>query len=288
MSIRRELHEANRLSWNQATRAHNAHKRDQASFFRAGGSTLFPEELALLGEVAGKRLAHLQCNSGQDSLSLAARGALVTGVDISDEAIAFATELSAQSGIPAEFVRADVMDWLTSQRGEPGRFDLVFCSYGVAGWLSDLAPWARGIRELLAANGRFVYVEFHPLIWSLDSDFRLTKDPYFAAGRVFDEPVGDYVERSGPLLAPSGYVESEQPFANPYPAHSFQWTLGDLVTALGSADLLIERLEEYPFLNGARSIANLVEKEGRRLYPPADVAAVPLMFGLRARAAAPA
>jgi len=184
-------------------------------------------------------------------------------------------------------VRADVMDWLSSQRTEPERFDLVFCSYGVAGWLSDLTLWARGIRELLAAHGRFVYVEFHPLIWSLDSEFRLTKDPYFAPGRVFAEPVGDYVQRSGPLLAPSGYLEGEQPFDNPYPAHSFQWTLGDVVTALGSADLLIERLEEYPFLNGARSIPNLVEKEGRRLYPPEGIAAVPLMFGLRARAAAP-
>ncbi len=87
--MRNDLHEANRLSWNAATRAHNSHKLDQAGFLRRGGTTLFPEELALLGDVRGLRIAHLQCNAGQDSLSLAARGALVTGVDISDEAIAF-------------------------------------------------------------------------------------------------------------------------------------------------------------------------------------------------------
>ena len=43
-----DLHEANRASWNAATRAHNTHKVDQAAFHRGGGSTLFPEELALL------------------------------------------------------------------------------------------------------------------------------------------------------------------------------------------------------------------------------------------------
>lgn len=43
-----DLHEANRLSWNAATVAHNSHKGDQAAFFRAGGSTLYPEEIELV------------------------------------------------------------------------------------------------------------------------------------------------------------------------------------------------------------------------------------------------
>lgn len=286
MSFRRELHEANRASWNAATRAHNAHKSEQAAFLKAGGSTLFPEEIALLGELSGLRLAHLQCNAGQDSLSLAARGAAVTGIDISDEAIAFARQLSADSGIPAEFIRADVLDWLPAGADSDTRFDVIFCSYGVAAWLSALEPWARGIVRRLAPNGRFVYVEFHPLIWSFDPEFRFTKDPYFAKDRLFSQPVDDYVARSGALLAPSGYVDTEQTFQNPYPAHSFQWTLADLVTALADAGLRIERLEEYPFANGCRIIPTLVEKEGRRLYPPEGIASPPLMFGLRARRAA--
>ena len=58
--MRPDLHEANRRSWNEATRAHNSHKGDQAAFFRAGGSTLYPEELEMLGDIAGRSLAHLQ------------------------------------------------------------------------------------------------------------------------------------------------------------------------------------------------------------------------------------
>jgi hypothetical protein len=38
---RRAIHEQNRLSWNEATRAHNSHKGDQARFYREGGSTRF-------------------------------------------------------------------------------------------------------------------------------------------------------------------------------------------------------------------------------------------------------
>lgn len=61
----RDFHEANRLSWNAATVAHNSHKGDQAAFFRDGGSSLFPEERDLLDDIAGSDLVHLQCNSGQ-------------------------------------------------------------------------------------------------------------------------------------------------------------------------------------------------------------------------------
>ena len=35
---RRALHDQNRLSWDEATRAHNSHKGDQARFYREGGN----------------------------------------------------------------------------------------------------------------------------------------------------------------------------------------------------------------------------------------------------------
>src|SRR5262249_49283668 len=130
-----ESHEINRRSWNAATVAHNSHKGDQARFFREGGQTLRPEECELLGDLSGKSVLHLQCNAGADTLSLARRGARVTGVDISDEAIAFATKLSADAGIPATFHRADVYDWLRAAKEQSTTFDIVFSSYGALCWL---------------------------------------------------------------------------------------------------------------------------------------------------------
>src|SRR5436309_2972442 len=110
--MQRHLHQENRLSWNAATDAHNSHKGDQATFFRNGGNKLYPEEMDLLGNIEGLTVAHLLCNSGQDTLSLAQMGAIVTGIDISDTAIAFARELSAYSGVPATFHLMDIYDWL--------------------------------------------------------------------------------------------------------------------------------------------------------------------------------
>src|SRR3712207_1036709 len=130
MSAAHPTHEANRLSWNAATRAHNSHKGDQARFLRDGGDTLFPAELELLGDLRGRKLLHLQCNAGQDSLSLVNHGADVVGVDISDEAISAARMLSRDSNIPARFDRADIYDWLPAARARGERFDVIFASYG--------------------------------------------------------------------------------------------------------------------------------------------------------------
>jgi SAM-dependent methyltransferase len=269
-------YEATRRSWNIATRNHNAHKGDQARFFREGGDVLFPEELELLGDLEGKAVAHLQCNAGQDSLSLARRGARVVGVDMSDEAIAFARELSKSSGIEADFVAAELVGWLESTEM---RFDLAFTSYGATPWLPDLDAWARGVHRVLVPGGRLVYVEFHPITWTFGADFRPTKDDYFA-DTPFVEPVGDYVASSGAAL---GAVSSGETLTNHVPAYGWQHTLADVVDALAQAGFVLERMREYPHANGCKTIEGLVPLPDRRWGWPAGVARLPLMFGLSAR-----
>lgn len=286
-TLRRDLHEANRRSWNLATTAHNQRKRDQAAWLRAGGELLFPEELELLGDLANKRLVHLQCNSGQDSLCIARRGAIVTGVDISDEAIDFALELSNDSGIAASFERADVFDWLEQAAAAGRRFDLAFCSYGGIGWLSDLRAWARGIAEILVPGGAMVLVEFHPITFCFDEQRKLTW-PYFGAaqGEVIDEPQGvrDYVGRSGEPLAPMGFVAPEQEFVNPHPAHGFAWSVADVLMAFIEAGLVIERVEEWPWANACRFFDDQVlDPVTRRWREGPGVPNFPGMFGLRVR-----
>src|SRR5579871_3460153 len=85
------------------------HHRD-VERFRSTGSSLRSIELAELGDVTGKRLIHLLCNMGSETLSLARLGATVTGVDIADAAIERARELTAEAGLAerARFLRADV------------------------------------------------------------------------------------------------------------------------------------------------------------------------------------
>ncbi len=280
---KRDLHEQNRRSWNLATQAHNSHKGDQAAFLRGGGTTLSPEELELLGDVRGKRLVHLQCNAGQDTLSLAQLGAVVTGVDISDEAVAFATRLSAESGIPGRFVRADVYDWLAE--AAEGEFDLAFSSYGAICWLSDLETWASGIARTLKPGGRFALVEFHPTAWMFEEDWTL-KYPYRSGGRelTFEEGIGDYVAAAGESLAPSGYEEGVKDFVNPEASHEFAWALADVIGAFLRAGMVLERFEEYPYSNGAALFQDMGHGPGNRRVPPAHVPeGFPLMFGVAFR-----
>ena len=281
--LRKELHEANRIAWNAATAAHNSHKHDQATFLRAGGSTLYPEELSLLGDLAGQSLLHLQCNSGQDTLSLAHLGATATGVAISDEGIDFAHRLAAESGIPATFVRSDIYDWLAGAAAAGQRFDRVFSSYGAVVWLSDIAAWARGIASVLAPGGRFVLVEFHPVSMIFDWDWT-PKFPYFYAGEAqsYESGIGDYVALSGSALAPSGYLDGVVDFKNPHPGYGFNWTIAEILSALLGAGLALTAYREYPYSNGAKLFGDMRELPGGRMLPPEGVPALPLMYGLAA------
>jgi SAM-dependent methyltransferase len=285
MPVRRELHEDNRRSWNAATRAHNGHKGDQAAFLRSGGSTLFPEEVRLLGDLSGARLLHLQCNSGQDTLSLARSAREVLGVDISDEAIAFARRLSRDSAIAAEFVRADVYDWLEEASRAGTTFDVVFSSYGALAWLSDLRAWAAGVAGVFAPEGRLVVVDFHPALESLGPDWK-PRTTAASDGELVssDEGVSDYVAEAKAALVPWGYEEGEATFVNPFRCHEFEWTLGSIRGAIEEAGLNVDVLEEYDYLNGAALRPGMRLGSGRRWYPPEGVAAPHLMFGLTAGA----
>lgn len=146
--------EQNRRAWNEAIVLHKKRRGDEVAFFRSGGSTLHPLEIEDLGDLRGRSVLHLQCNDGRDSLSLARLGAHVTGVDISDEAIAFARALSEQTGIDAEFVRADVVDFRLD--GRPP-YDVVYATRGIICWIEDLRRWTDVAARSLRPGG-FLYL----------------------------------------------------------------------------------------------------------------------------------
>jgi SAM-dependent methyltransferase len=270
--------EQNRRSWNAVVPAHASHRPGEAAFLRAGGSTLFPEELALLGPLEGVSLLHLLCNAGQDSLSLAARGARVVGVDISDVAVGRARALSVASGIPASFVRADLYAFLDAPQDAP--FERVYCGYGAICWLEDLHAFARGVAKVLAPGGRFALMEFHPVSNMFDPEWRLAHD-YPAGGALLTlDGVGDYVAEAGEGLAPGGFSVGVQGFVNPEPCHLFRWGVGEVASALAEAGLLLRALREFPYVNGERPFVGLEPAPGRRWRRPAGQPAVPLMYGL--------
>ena len=75
------------------------------------------------------------CHFGLDTLSWARRGAKITGVDFSQEAIDLARSLAQRSEIDARFVCSDVFQL---DKTLSGKFDIVFASYGVLCWIPDI------------------------------------------------------------------------------------------------------------------------------------------------------
>ncbi|CAQ85597.1 MULTISPECIES: class I SAM-dependent methyltransferase [Photorhabdus] len=280
--MNKKFHEANRLSWNAATIAHNSHKGDQAAFFKQGGNTLYPEELSLLGDIKGLNILHLQCNSGQDTLSLAQYEANVTGVDISDEAINFARQLSADSDIPAQFHRADIFDWMEQAITKNLQFDRVFCSYGVLFWLSDLKNWAKLISQLLAPEGKFILVEFHPVTLCLNAQWQPCND-YFGENSVVEaEGVVDYVADCAETLCLNEIIKGITDFQNPHPSYEFYWGIHEVLNALIQAELRIEQFNEYPYSNGWSGLAGMRHIGGGKLAQPEGMPRIPLMYSVLA------
>src|SRR5438034_11804527 len=84
-------------------------------------------EAAELGDIRGKRVLHLQCHIGRDTLCLVRRGATVTGLDFSSAALDVARRLSDETGLKANFVEGTVD---RAPELTPGPFDLVFTTWG--------------------------------------------------------------------------------------------------------------------------------------------------------------
>src|SRR5882724_3758466 len=104
-----EWHRANRANWDERVGVHLGPRGYDLSDLRAGRGRMNAIEEAELLPVEGKRVIHLQCHFGADSLILAQRGAEVIGLDFSAPAIAVARNLAVELGLAdrARFVHAD-------------------------------------------------------------------------------------------------------------------------------------------------------------------------------------
>ena len=220
--------ERNRKLWDAWTDPHTRSSFYDVERFRRGGSTLHAPELEWVGDVRDRRLLHLQCHFGLDTLSWARLGAKATGVDFSEKAIEKARELAASCGLDVRFVAADVS---ALPKSLPGDFEIAFTSYGALTWLPDLDRWARQVRSKLAPGGALHVVEFHPLISMLGDDGR----------SVHFGSLGDRVdfEEHGSYAAPEADVHGT----------STTWNhgLGDVIGAVLEAGFRIERFDELDY-----------------------------------------
>lgn len=221
--------EANRQCWNLRTEVHKTSDFYDVEGWKQGRTSLTGIELREVGPVAGKKLLHLQCHFGQDTLSWARMGARVTGCDLSDKAIALARQLTRECNLKGRFVCCNVYDLPQHLKG---KFDIVFTSFGVVGWLPDLDRWAAVIAHFLKKGGIFYLAEFHPVVWMLDEGMEFIKYAYHNAGVIQTDQVGTYADR---------YAGIE------YTEYGWNHSLSEVINSLLRHGLQLEFLNEYPY-----------------------------------------
>jgi 2-polyprenyl-3-methyl-5-hydroxy-6-metoxy-1,4-benzoquinol methylase len=231
MSKEKNYLEINKNSWNQRTKVHLDSKFYDVPGFLKGKSSLKEIELKLLGDIKGKSILHLQCHFGQDSISMAKMGALVTGVDLSDLAIENAKKLAEQTNTldKTEFICCDIYD-LPSHLNK--KFDLVFTSYGTIAWLPDLDKWAKIISQYLKPRGEFIFVEFHPVVWMFDNNFSKIEYSYFQTEAIVETEDTTYGDNKIELITENV---------------TWNHSLGVIMTSLINNDLLIDSFAEYDY-----------------------------------------
>lgn len=246
----------NRQTWNSRVALHAKSEFYNIAKFLDGATSLNTYETQALGAVTGKRVLHLQCHFGQDTLSLSRMGAKCTGVDFSEEAIKLANQLNNQLKLDAQFVCCNVLDtsdYISEQ------FDIVFTSYGTIGWLPDLGPWARMIAERLKPGGFFYMVEFHPIAWMFDYTVSppVMKYGYQQKQAIYEEYEGTYADKKSKIISKE---------------YGWNHSLGEVVTSLSEAGLHIQYLKEhdaspYDIFPGLVKNSEAMFEMAKKMYP---------------------
>ena len=265
-----EAIELNRSAWNALVPFHLRSAFYDVAGFKAGRNTLTPIEQALLPDVSGRTLLHLQCHFGMDTLSWARQGAIVTGLDISRPAIETARALAHECGIAARFVESEVYAAPRALAGE--QFDIVFTSLGALLWMPDIARWAQVAARMARPGGSLVVVDLHPLIYvfpQMDAapDLRVAND---------------YFSREPKVVAEAGsYASADAPFTTTV---EYPHTMADILNAVMQAGFNLDRYDEHPeYMCAAWPWLVPDPEHPKALWRfPVGVPGVPLMFSLKA------
>ena len=254
---------ANKELWNQRTTVHKDSSFYDLEGFRKGKSVLTPIETTELEEVKGKSMLHLQCHFGMDSLDWARRGAKVTGMDLSDTAIAEARKLNIELGLDAKFICCNLYDL---EKNLDEQFDIVYTSYGVVGWLPDLEEWARIVARYLKPGGTFYIAEFHPVVWMFDEEFTHVKYYYENRELIEIEAEGTYTDRDAPISGKE---------------YSWNHSISEVLNALLKAGLKLEMFNEHMY-SPYPCFRNIVQGEDGNWRVKGMEGKIPMVYSLKA------
>jgi len=225
-------YQANREAWNQKTTVHLNTDMYGLNEFKEGNLSLCDVERQWAeSRIRGKKVLHLQCHFGLDSLSLERLGAEVTAIDLSDEAIRQACSIRDELGLNTKFICCNIYD-LPEHLDE--EFDFIYSTYGTIGWLPDLKQWSAIVHRFLKKGGELYLAEFHPMIWTMDDSFqRFGHYSYFhCADPIVEDQKGTYADREAPIVTR---------------LYSWNHHFGEVLGVLLEQGLILKRFHEFDY-----------------------------------------
>jgi ubiquinone/menaquinone biosynthesis C-methylase UbiE len=126
----------------------------------------------------GMRVLDVPCGDGRLALELAARGCLVTGVDVSSDFLTAARDAARERGLDVLWRQSDMRDlpWT-------GQFEAAYCAGSSFGFFDDEgnAAFLEAVSRTLTPGGRFF------------GDFKAAESVLPAFRESYEMPVGDVV-----------------------------------------------------------------------------------------------
>jgi len=256
--------EANKTAWGSLSKVHYERCIKTLKENRCNFSRIIEKEL---GDISGKSVIHLQCNTSADTVLLAQKGAIVTGVDLAPENIFYARKTAQELGVDnIDFVESDIMEFKEKHNK---KYDMVFTTEGVLCWLPDLDKWAQTVRHLLNENGILYVLDSHPFYMVFDED-KLRENkleikyPYFNREPEYNEEMADYFSDSKMGVN-----------------YGWMYKISDIINPLAKAGLTIEYFNEYDTLYF--NVGGMEESgNGQYRFPFFDKK-LPFTFSLKAR-----
>ncbi|WIA40363.1 hypothetical protein OEZ86_013727 [Tetradesmus obliquus] len=191
-------------------------------------------------DLAGVKLINLMGSNGTKAVAAALMGAAVTCVDISPSNAQYGQQLAAAAGVEVAFVVSDVLQ--LHPKEHHGQYDIVLLELGVLHYFVDLLPLMAKVAQLLAPGGRLLLREFHPMSTKLISS---KGKKHKVAGDYFSQTLVDsQVAYSKYNTNTNSSSSSDSSTAGRVRLR--QWTLGEVVSSVAAAGLVLQVLEEEP------------------------------------------
>lgn len=224
-----------------------------------------PRVLRLLDVRPGERVLDVACGQGVLCRALARAGTRVTGVDLSRSLIEAAKRRDDRDSPQIEYLVGDARN--LGALVPPASFGAATCVLAIQN-IAPLSPVWEGCRRALETGGKLVVVMMHPC-------FRVPRRSEWG----WDERAGVQYRRIEGYLSSRRVDIQIHPGAAPAStAPSFHRALQAYVNTLGSANLWLDRLEEWT--------SHKTSPAGpRKQALDASRREIPLFLALRARAA---